>query len=99
MAAENTAELWGANNQHVFSSLCLSIRSLGNIKNFNNFSLLLNLLAQKLTFIGITETWLTEKKKGPFLNLPQYNFYARSRIKSRGGISVPIKRGSLICFF
>ena len=85
MNAESFKVIMQESDRNHFTCLCLDIRSLGNLQNFNNFVLLLKSLPTSPIFLGITETWLRNGQQGPHLCLPYYNFYSKKRNKTKGG--------------
>lgn len=73
------------NFENMFSSLCVNTRSIVNPKNVCKLEALLMSLPFKPDIIAVTETWIQPNSKGPYLNLPGYNFISNSRQKCRGG--------------
>ena len=85
MSTESIKIMMPESKRNYFTCLCLNICSLGNLKNFNNFVLLLKSLPTSPIFLGITKTWLKKGRQGPHLCLPYYSFYLINRSKTERG--------------
>ena len=73
------------NEDNIFSTFCLNIRSLANNKNFDNLKCLIDSMHHYPNLIRLKETWLKIDSSGAFLNFQNYNFISSSRSNSRGG--------------
>ena len=66
-------------------TLCVNVRSLGNIDNFTRFQTLIYSLPIKPHLIAVNETWINQKNKGPQSNVEGYTFIHNSRKINEGG--------------
>ena len=80
-------------NENLFKSFCLNIRSLQNPSHFSQLQMLLNEMPIKPTVVAINETFLKSNLRGPHCNLEGYTFAPNCRNNNKGGgVGIYVKK-------